>query len=82
MSKTLASTLPSQESDCILYVMEMKLIKPVSDERNPKRRKIIDPFESNSAFGFLSSKELPKVFNNDSFKNITKLYILLIHLKN
>jgi len=64
MSKTLNSTLPSQDSECILYVMEMKLVKPVTDEGNPKRRKIIDPFESNSAFGFLSSKELPKVENN------------------
>ncbi|KAF7638234.1 hypothetical protein Mgra_00002206 [Meloidogyne graminicola] len=61
MSKTLDSTLPSQEIDCFLYIMEMKLVKPVSEERNPKRRKIIDPFESNSAFGFLSSKELPKI---------------------
>jgi hypothetical protein len=61
MSKGLTKTLPAHGSECFVYIIEMKLIKPISEENNPKKRKIIDPFETNSAFGFLSSKELPKV---------------------
>ncbi|KAL7074663.1 hypothetical protein ACQ4LE_005973, partial [Meloidogyne hapla] len=82
MSKTLSSTLPAQESECILYVMEMKLIKPVSEERNPKRRKIIDPFESNSAFGFLSSKELPKVPGFPVFQRNGEMIVQIRKAKN
>lgn len=62
MSKSLIKTLPAPDSDCFVYVIEMKLTKPISEENNPKKRRIIDPFETNSAFGFLSSKELPLVF--------------------
>ncbi|CAK5036675.1 unnamed protein product [Meloidogyne enterolobii] len=82
MSKTLNSTLPSQNSECILYVMEMKLVKPVTDEGNPKRRKIIDPFESNSAFGFLSSKELPKVPGFPVFQRNGEMLVQIRKVKN
>ena len=61
MSKALTNTLPGEASECFVYIIEMKLIKPISEENNPKKRKIIDPFETNSAFGFLSSKEIPAV---------------------
>uniref|UniRef100_A0A914KI95 Uncharacterized protein n=2 Tax=Meloidogyne incognita TaxID=6306 RepID=A0A914KI95_MELIC len=82
MSKTLNSTLPSQDSECILYVMEMKLVKPVTDEGNPKRRKIIDPFESNSAFGFLSSKELPKIPGFPVFQRNGEMNVQIRKVKN
>jgi len=61
MSKALTKNLPALESECLIYIVEMKLVKPISEENNPKKRRIIDPFETNYAFGFLSSRELPTV---------------------
>ena len=61
MSKALTKNLPALESECLIYIVEMKLVKPISEENNPKKRRIIDPFETNYAFGFLSSRELPTI---------------------
>jgi hypothetical protein len=41
--------------------MEMKLVNPIAEESNPKKRRIIDPYETDFAFGFLASRRLPKV---------------------
>uniref|UniRef100_A0A914HEZ6 Helicase ATP-binding domain-containing protein n=1 Tax=Globodera rostochiensis TaxID=31243 RepID=A0A914HEZ6_GLORO len=60
-SKSLVGTLPALDSICIVYVIEMRLVKPISEENNPKKRRIIDPHEIDWAFGFLSCKELPSI---------------------
>ena len=63
MSKHLTGTLPAIDSECFIYVIEMKLVAPITDENNPKKRRIIDPYETKLAFGFVSKKELPSVNN-------------------
>lgn len=61
MSKSLMSTLPEIGKPCYLYLIEMQLVKPISEESNPKKRRILDPSDIDSAFGFLSSRILPVV---------------------
>lgn len=54
-------TLPVANELCYLYVLEMRLVKPITKEANPKNRRIIDPAEIDAAFGFLSKHVLPLV---------------------
>ncbi|KAL3124728.1 hypothetical protein niasHT_001565 [Heterodera trifolii] len=60
-SKSLLGTLSPLGKSYIVYMVEMRLVKPISEENNPKKRHIIDPSQIDSAFGFLSSKELPAI---------------------
>uniref|UniRef100_A0A915D972 Uncharacterized protein n=1 Tax=Ditylenchus dipsaci TaxID=166011 RepID=A0A915D972_9BILA len=56
MSKHVLDTLPQPNVPCYVYLIDMKLTKPISEEGNPKKRRILDPSQVDSAFGFLSTK--------------------------
>lgn len=61
MAKALHGSLPRAGDECYIYVMEMDLVKAVSGAANPKNRRIINPLDTEFCFGFLSSKQIPKV---------------------
>lgn len=54
-------TLATLEAHCHIYVIEMRLVKSIGEEGNPKKRRILNPLDVDSCFGFLTSKPLPHV---------------------
>lgn len=61
MAKGLNDALPDVDTTCLIYVMEMDLIKAVTGAANPKNRKIVNPIDTEFCFGFLSKKKIPNV---------------------
>ncbi|VDK23480.1 unnamed protein product [Anisakis simplex] len=61
MTKALNGALPEVNDTCLIYVMEMDLKKAVTGAANPKKRKIVNPIDTEFCFGFLSKKPIPKV---------------------
>lgn len=76
LSKWLSSMLPTFETKCDVYVIEVKLVKPISEESNPKRRRIINPFETDLAFGFLAKDTIPTVSYGLLFTNNGNSYFI------
>ncbi|XP_052107136.1 endoribonuclease Dicer-like isoform X2 [Mytilus californianus] len=44
-----------------LYLLKMKLTKPISDDQNTRGRKLNDPEETSRSFGLLTSVTIPQV---------------------
>ena len=44
-----------------LYLLKMKLTKPISDDQNTRGRKLNDPEETSRSFGLLTSVVIPQV---------------------
>lgn len=61
MAKALHGILPSVGDECYIYVMELDLTHAATGMANPKKRKIVNPLDSEFCFGFLSKKKLPSV---------------------
>ncbi|VDM39187.1 unnamed protein product [Toxocara canis] len=61
MAKGLNGALPDIGAACLIYVMEMDLLKAVTGAANPKNRKIVNPIDTEFCFGFLSKKKIPNI---------------------
>jgi len=44
-----------------LYLLRMKLTKPISDDQNTRGRKLNDPEDTSRSFGLLTSVVIPQV---------------------
>lgn len=53
--------LTDDVSNAYIYMIDIKLINPISEAENMKKRKIVDPHLEDFAFGFISTEELPPV---------------------
>ncbi|KAJ8308770.1 hypothetical protein KUTeg_013644 [Tegillarca granosa] len=45
----------------LIYILNLKLTKPISDDQNTRGRKIYDPEENNSTFGLVTCNEIPQI---------------------
>jgi endoribonuclease Dicer len=61
VTKTLTKALAKVGQECNLYIIDIQLVAPLSEEDNLKKRRIIDPHSDVTAFGFICTSELPAI---------------------
>ena len=61
LTKSLHKIFPGVGDLYYIYIIEMNLVKPITDESNPKKRRIISPADVETTFGFFSDKKLPAI---------------------
>lgn len=49
------------EKECYIYALELERFREADQNTNPRRRRFQDPNEYEYCFGFLSTKEIPKI---------------------
>lgn len=69
MSVYFENMFPIVGQPCYIYLIKLKLAHIIKDEENYKKRKMLDPFQEEQAFGFLIKNKLPPVckFNMENF---------------
>lgn len=61
VAKALSNVLPQPNELFYVYLIELDLIEPISEQSNPKKRKIINPKNTPYIFGLCTKSKLPKV---------------------
>lgn len=61
IAKALTETLPNPKEEFYTYLIEMDLVEPISEQSNPKKRKIINPKNTPYIFGLCTTKKFPPV---------------------
>ncbi|KAI6224621.1 hypothetical protein M3Y95_00772100 [Aphelenchoides besseyi] len=67
ISKTLQNGLAEVGVPCNVYIIDIHLVEPLTEEENLKKRKIIDPRNDDAAFGFICKCELPSITQFPAF---------------
>ncbi|KAI6228850.1 hypothetical protein M3Y99_01177100 [Aphelenchoides fujianensis] len=78
VSKTLHNSLAKPGEPCNVYIIDIHLVEPLSDEENLKKRKIIDPHTHAAAFGFICRCDLPAITQFPAFLRQGKTQITFV----
>ncbi|KAG8181475.1 hypothetical protein JTE90_016563 [Oedothorax gibbosus] len=69
---------PQPKTACYVHVLEMKLVTPLPNSLNPRKRPLIDPANTTRKVALLTTKMLPPV---NPFKIFTKCGKILVTVK-
>uniref|UniRef100_A0AC34RJX7 Helicase C-terminal domain-containing protein n=1 Tax=Panagrolaimus sp. JU765 TaxID=591449 RepID=A0AC34RJX7_9BILA len=61
IAKALSEALPNPGQEFHIYLIEMDLVEPISEQSNPKKRKIINPKNTPYIFGLCTTKKFPPI---------------------
>ncbi|UMM25863.1 hypothetical protein L5515_005509 [Caenorhabditis briggsae] len=61
IARALNESLIEPDKDCYIYAFELECFREPEPVANPKRRKFQNPTEYEYCFGFLSTKDIPKI---------------------
>lgn len=61
VAKALNNVLPLPGQAFYVYLIELDLVEPITEQSNPKKRKIINPINTPYIFGLCTKSKLPKV---------------------
>uniref|UniRef100_A0A914YGU1 Uncharacterized protein n=1 Tax=Panagrolaimus superbus TaxID=310955 RepID=A0A914YGU1_9BILA len=61
VAKALNNVLPMPGEAFYVYLIELDLVEPITEQSNPKKRKIINPKDTPYIFGLCTKAKLPKI---------------------